>query len=77
MLKDGRYTKSTKPREKDADLMDEVCTGSSESYLHLMVDISPDRDHAERYRIVLTRLLSAIKLADPNAVIMLCEAEPE
>ena len=24
MLKDGRYTKSTKPREKDADLMDEV-----------------------------------------------------
>ena len=77
MLKDGRYTKCAKPKGKDADLTNKVCTGSSASYLCLVIDIPPDRDHAERYRIVLTRLLSAIKLTDPNAVIMPYEAEPE
>ena len=57
--------------------MNEVYTGLSASFLHLIVDVPLDRDHAERYRLVLTRLLLAIKLANSNANIMEHKAEVE
>ena len=69
ILKKSIYIRNTKPGET-VDLQDPVCFGLSVTYLYLIVDIPPDRDYIERYRIVLTRLFSSIRLADPNATII-------
>ena len=57
--------------------MNKVCTGLSASFLCLVGNVPPDRDHAERYQLVLTKLFLAIKLDDPNVNIIQCKAELE
>ena len=47
------------------DLIDLVCIGSVMTYLYLIVDIMIDRDYIERYWVVLSRLFSSTKAADP------------
>ena len=59
------------------DLQDPVCFELLVTYLYLMVNVPLDRDHIERYRIVLNRLFSSIRLANPNATIIQYEAEPK
>lgn len=76
-LKDSKHAKGAHSNDSTVNLTDKVCTGLSASYLFLMVDVLPDRNHVARCRIILTRLLSAIKLADPKATIFLCAAKPE
>ena len=39
-----------------------------------MFDVLPDRDYIGRYRVVLSRLFSAMKSTDPNVVIILYES---
>ena len=50
--------------------------GSTLTYLYLMIDIPMDRNHVERYRIIVTKLLSEIRQADPEAVLVQYEATP-
>lgn len=73
ILKEGRYSSSNEEHKAD-ETKNKVFIGLTLSYLYLMIDIPSDRDHVERYRIVLTRLLSAIRQADPKAVIVQYEA---
>lgn len=77
ILKDSKHAKGAHSKDKIVNLIDEVCTGSSASYLHLMVNAPQDRNHVARHRIILTRLLSAIKLTDPKAIILPCAAKSE
>ena len=60
ILKEGKYSNPIQ-EAKDNDNKDKVCAGLVLSFLHLMIDISLDRDYMERHRLVLTRLISAIK----------------
>lgn len=39
ILKDSKYAKGAHSKDKAASLTDEVCTGLSASYLHLVVDV--------------------------------------
>ena len=64
-------------KNKDNETKDKVFLGVALSYLHLMIDIPSDRDYAERHHITLTRLLSAVKQADPKSVIVQYEASPK
>ena len=41
------------------------------------LDVPSDRDHAERHRIAVTRLFSAIRQADPTAVLVQHETKPK
>ena len=68
-LRKSIYTSST-GTEVIEDSNDLVCAGSSITYLYLMVDVSLNRDYIGRYRVVLSRLFSAMKSADLNAVII-------
>ena len=74
ILKAGRYSNHTedKPQERNRD---ETFAGLSLSYLYLMLDIPPDRDYVERYRIILARLISSLQQADPTAVIVQCDID--
>ena len=76
ILKEGRYSNPTHNLTKDSS-KDKVFVGSTLTFLYLMVDIPSDKDHVERYRIVLTRLLSAIRQADPTAVLVQYETKPK
>jgi len=69
ILKEGRYSSSNEEHKAD-ETKNKVFIGLTLSYLNLMIDIPSGRDHVERYRIVLTRLLSAIRQVDPKAVIV-------
>ena len=51
--------------------------GSTLTFLYLMIDIPIDRNHVERHRIIVTKLLSEIRLADPTAVLVQCETMPK
>ena len=75
-LKKSTYTTNAAQEELE-DHIDLVCTGNIITYLYLMVDIPPDRDYIGRYRIVLNRLFSSMKSADPNAAIIPYESLPE
>ena len=68
-LKKSTYTMDATQEELE-DNNNPVCTGTMITYLYLMVDIPPDKDYIGRYRIVLSRLFSSMKSADPNAVII-------
>lgn len=35
-----------------------------------MVDVPPDKDYAGRYRLVLTKLFTSMRNADPNAAFL-------
>ena len=67
ILKEGKYSSK---ENKVVDTENKVFLGVALSYLYLMIDIPSDKDHAEKYRITLTRLLSAIRQADPKSVIV-------
>ena len=75
-LKKSTYTNSIS-QEVIEDSNDPVCIGSSMAYSCLMVDVPPDRDYTGRYRMVLGRLFSSMKSADPNAVIIPYKSTPE
>ena len=51
------------------DLTDPVHTTFLTTYLCLVLDVPPDRDHIGRCRLILSRLFSAMKSSDWNAVI--------
>ena len=74
-LRKSTYTSSTSI-EVTEDSNDLVYIGSSITYLYLMVDVSPDRDYIGRYRVVLSRLFSAMKSTNLNVVIILYESTP-
>ena len=76
ILKEGRYSNPKQDLTKDMSKAT-VFVGSTLTYLYLMIDVPPDRDHVERYRIVVTRLLSAIRQADPTAVLVQYETQPK
>jgi len=67
ILKEGKYS-STGDNVPVSE--NKVFRGGELSYLYLMLDIPSDRDCVEKYRMTLTRLLSAIRQADPKAVIV-------
>ena len=69
VLRISTYANTSNSRVK-LDLIDPVCTESAMTYLYLIVDVSPDRDYMERYRVVLSRLFSSIKATDPQIVIL-------
>ena len=75
-LKKSIYTTNAAQEELE-DHNDPVYTGTMITYLYLMVDVPPDRDYIGRYRIVLSRLFSSIKSADPNAVIIPYKSLPD
>ena len=75
-LKKSTYINSIS-QEVTEDSNNLVCIGSLMTYLYLIVDMPPDRDYIGRYRIVLGRLFSSIKSADPDAVIILYKSAPE
>ena len=54
-----------------------VCTTSSIIYLYLVLDVPLNRDYIGRYRLILSRLFSAMKRANSNAVITLYDSQPE
>jgi len=68
-LKKSIYTTNAASDELE-DYNDLVCIGTLITYLYLMVDVPLYRDYIERYRIVLSRLFSSMKSADPNVVII-------
>ena len=76
ILKEGKYS-NLREEQKEDDTKDKVFIGSALSYLYVMIDIPSDRDHVEKYRIVLTKLLTTIRQADPTAVIMQYETLPK
>ena len=73
ILKEGKYSSQ---ENKVLNTENKVFRGGALSYLYLMIDIPSDKDYVEKYRITLTRLLSAIKQADPKSVIVQHEATP-
>ena len=73
ILKEGKYSSK---ENKVVDTENKVFLGAALSYLYLMIDIPSDKDHIEKHRITLTRLLSAIRQADPKSVIVQHEATP-
>ena len=75
-LKKSTYTTSAALDELE-DHNDPVYTGTLITYLYRIVDVPLDRDYIEKYRIVLSRLFSSIKSADPNIVIIPYEFTPE
>ena len=76
ILKEGKYSK-LREEQKEDDAKDKVFIGSALSYLYIMIDIPSDRDHVEKYRLVLTKLLTTIRQADPTAVIVQYETLPK
>ena len=60
----------------EVDLDDLIITTILKTYLYLVVDVPPDKDFIVRYRIVLGRLVSAMRSADPDAVIILYDSHP-
>ena len=54
----------------EEDSTDPVSLTNSMTYLYLVLNISPNKDYIVRYRIVLSRLFSVMKLADPDSVII-------
>ena len=54
----------------EVDFEDPVITTKSKTFLYLVVDIPPDKNYIARYRRVLIRLLSVIKSADPDVVMI-------
>jgi hypothetical protein len=75
ILKEGKYSNSNEDSTKD-NPSNTVFMGSTLTYLYLMIDIPMDRNHVERYRIIVTKLLSEIRQADPEAVLVQYEATP-
>ena len=75
-LKKSTYTMNATQEELE-DNNDLVCTGTMITYLYLMVDVPLDKDYIGRYRIVLSRLFSSMKSANPNAVIIPYESLPK
>ena len=59
------------------DLIDPMYSGKFLRHLHLIIDVPQGRDHVERHRLILGRLFSSIKSADPQVAIMLCKTEIE
>ena len=76
ILKEGKYTNSDKDSTKN-NPSDTVFINLNLTYLYLMIDIPMDRNHVERYRIIVTKLLSEIRQADPEAVLVQYEATPK
>lgn len=72
-LKKGKYGK-TLTEEAPEDSGDLTCAGLTATYLCLALDVPPDRDHTGRYRLVLSRLFTSMKNADPEAVTILCQS---
>ena len=46
------------------------CKGRAVTYLHIMIDVPPDKDYTGIHRLVLTKLFTSLKNADPEAVIL-------
>lgn len=59
------------------DPQDPVCKGRAVTYLHVMIDVPPDKDCAGRHRLVLAKLFTTLKTADPDAVILPYEVKPK
>ena len=76
ILKEGKYSKPNEEQKED-DTKDAVFIGPALSYLCTMIDIPSDRDHVERHRLVLTKLLTMIRQADPTAVVVQYETSPK
>ena len=68
-LKKSTYTMDATQEELE-DNNDPVFIGITITYLYLMVDVPLDKDYIGRYRIVLSRLFSSMKSANPNVVII-------
>ena len=75
-LKKSTYSSSTGTPMK-VDLEDLVITTTLKIYLYLVVDVPPNKDYIVRHRMVLGRLVSAIRSADPDAIIILYDSHPE
>ena len=75
-LKKGKCGK-THTEETHEDSGDPTCEGSTATYLCLMLDVPPDRDHTGRCRLVLSRLFTSMKNANPETAIMLCQSTLE
>ena len=60
ILKEGKYSNSDKDSTKN-NTSNTVFINSKLTYLYLMIDIPMDRNHVERYRIIVTKLLSEIR----------------
>ena len=76
ILKESRYSNLTQ-EAKDNGNKDKVYIGVVLLFLCLMIDVLSDRDYIEQCRLVLTRLIAAIKHANPNAVVAQYEAQPQ
>ena len=76
ILKEGRYS-NTKKDSTDDNLKNMVFMGSTLTFLYLMIDVLINRNHMERCHIIVTKLLSEIRLADPTAVLVQCETTPK
>ena len=76
ILKEGRCSNQKEDHHQDKT-KDVVLLGTTLSYLHVMINILSDRDHVKRYRIALTRLISMIREADHNTVIVQCKTKPK
>ena len=76
ILKEGKYSNSNEDSTKD-NPSNMVFMGSTLTYLYLMIDIPMDRNHVERYCIIVTKLLSEIRQADPEVVLVQYEMTPK
>ena len=61
----------------EMNLTDPALTASLTTYLHLALDVPPDRDCIGRCRLILSRSFSAMKSADPNEAIIPYDSQPE
>ena len=76
ILKEGRYSNPKQDLTKDMSKAT-VFIDSTLTFLYLMIDVPSDRDHVERYCIIVTRLFSAIRQADPTVVLVQYETQPK
>ena len=75
-LKKSSCATNTVP-DVNMDVTDPLRTASPTTCLCLVLDVPPDRDYIGRHKLTLSKLFSAMKSADPNAVILPCDSKPE
>ena len=56
-------------KAKEVNLAKEVSNNDIKTYLHLVLELPPERLHIEGYRIVLGRFAQVAKSTDPTVVI--------
>ena len=56
-------------KEKDRDLTEDISVSMKRTYLHLVLELSIDRQYGEGYRNTLGKLMKSLNLVNPIVVI--------